>query len=173
VYSIVDKFFLAIDKGNRKMRWLGMFLVLLLTLVVVREVFMRYVFNSPSGITIELARSLQMYFGFLCAGCVQAEKAHLNMDSLLEYLRPKVKLVISVIGSLIGALYCGIMAYYCWLMLAASIRMHEVTAYMEWPMPFIKVAALIGFILVGLQFLADAWLSGRETTNTTAIDMST
>jgi C4-dicarboxylate transporter, DctQ subunit len=145
----------ALDKLNSKMFWFGLASVILLTAVVVREVIMRYVFNSPSGVTVEFARSLQMYFGFLCAGYVQREKAHLTMEELLEYVKPRTKRIVMMIGSIFGGLFCGIMIYYSWIMFVSSIRFREVTALLEWPMFWIKLPAVIGFLFLGAQFLVE------------------
>ena len=145
----------ALDKLNSKMYWFGLASVIVLTVVIVREVFMRYVFNSPSGVTVEFARTLQMYFGFLCAGYVQREKAHLTMEELLEYIKPRTKRIIMMIGSLIGGLFCGIMIYYSWIMFVSSIRFREVTVLLEWPMYLVKLPAVLGFFFLGAQFLVE------------------
>ena len=163
--SLIRILLQALDKLNGKMYWFGLGSVIVLAAIVVREVIMRYVFNSPSGVTVEFARSLQLYFGFLCAGYVQRERAHLTLESILDYLKPSIKRKITTIGSVLGALFCGVMIYYSWLMFVASIRMREVTVLLEWPMPLIKLPAVIGFFLLGVQFLVEvlhAVISGKE-----------
>jgi TRAP-type C4-dicarboxylate transport system permease small subunit len=154
--KFVSKIFLTIEKINYRLRWFGIICVLFLTLLIIREVVMRYIFNSPSGITVELARTLQNYIGFVCAGYVQIQKAHLNMDNLLNYFSPKTKNAVLAIGSIIGFLFCGIMGYYSLLMVIASYRMGDVTILLEWPMTYIKAGTLIGYILLGLQYIVDA-----------------
>jgi TRAP-type C4-dicarboxylate transport system permease small subunit len=155
--KLVSKIFLTIEKINYRLHWFGIFCVLALTFIIIREVIMRYFFNSPSGITVELARALQNYMGFLCAGYVQIRKAHLNMEDLLNYFSPKTKNAVLAVGSIIGFLFCGIMGYYSWLMVIASYRMGDVTILLEWPMTYIKAGTLIGYILLGLQYIVDAW----------------
>jgi TRAP-type C4-dicarboxylate transport system permease small subunit len=155
--KLVSKLFLAIEKINYRLRWFGIICVLFLTVLIIREVVMRYVFNSPSGLTVELARTLQNYIGFICAGYVQVQKAHLNMDDLLNYFSPKTKNAMLATGSIIGFLFCAIMCYYSWLMVIASYRMGDVTTLLEWPMCYIKAGTLIGYILLGLQYIVDAW----------------
>jgi TRAP-type C4-dicarboxylate transport system permease small subunit len=55
--KLVSQLFLTIEKINYRLRWFGIFCVLVLTILIIREVVMRYVFNSPSGLTVELARA--------------------------------------------------------------------------------------------------------------------
>jgi len=153
----VDKLFLYIGRLNHMFRWFGIGCLLFLCGLIVKEVFMRCVFNAPSGVTVELARTIQIYLGFLCAGYVQSIKAHLNMESLLDYVKPRSKKMILILGSLMGVAYCAFMAYVCWNMFVHSIRTHEVTLMLEWPMYLVKTPTFIGFTLLGAQFIGDAW----------------
>jgi C4-dicarboxylate transporter DctQ subunit len=149
--------FSVIDKVNSSLRWFGVASVLLLTFVVVREVFMRFVFNSPSGWTIEVSVIIQLAYGFLCAGYVLRQRAHITLESIFDYVQHKTRAILLMTGSIMGTIFCGIMAYYSWLMVAASFRLGEVTPFMDWPIFLIKLPVLIGFILLGAQFAADTW----------------
>jgi C4-dicarboxylate transporter DctQ subunit len=149
--------FRAIDKVNSALRWFGVASVLLLTFVVVREVFMRFVFNRPSGWTLEISTTIQLAYGFFCAGYVLRQKAHITLESIFDYIQWKTRAMLLMMGSIMGTIFCGIMAYYSWLMVVASFRVGEVTSFMDWPLFLIKLPVLIGFILLGAQFVADTW----------------
>jgi C4-dicarboxylate transporter DctQ subunit len=149
--------FSVIDKVNSALRWFGVASVLLLTFVVVREVFMRFVFNRPSGWTIEISVIIQLAYGFLCAGYVLRQRAHITLESIFDYVRQKTRAILLMIGSIMGIIFCGIMVYYSWQMVVASFRLGDRTMFMEWPMSLIKLPVLIGFFLLGTQFVADTW----------------
>jgi TRAP-type C4-dicarboxylate transport system permease small subunit len=169
----IDKIFWCVKKLNHSLRWLGVGCLLFLAAVVVNEVFMRSVFNHPISITVELGRTIQIYLGFMCAGYVQSTKAHLNMEDLLDYLKPRTKKVTLMLGSLMGALYCGFMAYESWIMVMHSVRTGEVTLMLEWPMSVVKMPTLIGFTLLGAQFIADAWMYYRAVEDhVSTVDLS-
>ena len=171
--SKADKFFLCINKFNYILRWFGIGCLLFLTALVVREVIMRCVFNNPSSITVELGRTIQIYLGFICAGYVQSIKAHLNMEDLLDYVRPRTKKIFLILGSLIGAAFCGLMAYESWNMCIHCIRTHEVTLMLEWPMIMVKIPTLVGYTLLGAQFLTDAWMCHRDIkSDQSTVDLS-
>jgi TRAP-type C4-dicarboxylate transport system permease small subunit len=144
-----------IDKVNSAMQWVGVAAVLLLTLVVTREVFLRYVFNSPSRWTVEVSQTIQVLYGYLCAGYVLRRHAHITWESIFDYVQPKIRAMLLMMGSILGIFFCGIMAYYSWLMVAASFRSGEYTYIMVWPMFLIKSPVLIGFILLGAQYISD------------------
>jgi TRAP-type C4-dicarboxylate transport system permease small subunit len=158
----IDKMFWGVKKLNHSLRWFGVGCLLFLTILIVKEVFMRCVFNAPSSFTVEFARTIQIYLGFMCAGYVQSIKAHLNMEDLLDYVRPRTKKTALILGSLVGAVFCGIMAYESWNMCIHSIRTSETTLMLEWPMILVKLPTFIGFTLLGVQFVADAWFYYRD-----------
>jgi TRAP-type C4-dicarboxylate transport system permease small subunit len=171
--SKADKVFLCIGKLNYFLRWFGVGCLLFLTALIVKEVFMRCVFDEPSGITVELGRTLQIYLGFMCAGYVQSIKAHLNMEDLLDYVGPKKKKLALILGSLMGAGFCGIMAYESWDMVFHSIRTSEVTLMLEWPMYLVKGPTFVGFVLLGAQFITDGWMYWRDVKDAkSSVDLS-
>lgn len=147
--------FSAINKVNLAMRWFGVACVILLTLVVTREVFMRYAFRSPSSWTIEVSTIIQLFYGFLCAGYVLHQKAHITWDSIFEHVKQKTRAILLMMGSIMGIFFCGLLTYYSWLMVIASFRWGELTITLGWPMFLIKLPVFIGFILLGLQFISD------------------
>jgi C4-dicarboxylate transporter, DctQ subunit len=157
-----DKVFLCIRTVNHSLRWFGVGCLLFLTILIVKEVFMRCIFNAPSSFTVEFARTIQIYLGFICAGYVQSIKAHLNMEDLLDYVGPRTKKTALILGSLIGAVFCGIMAYESGDMCIHSIRTSETTLMLEWPMILVKIPTFIGFTLLGAQFVTDAWFYHRD-----------
>lgn len=64
---------------------LGGFLVFLMALIVVAvlwQVFSRYIFNSPSSVTEELARYLLIWIGILGAAYASGQQTHLAIDIL-------------------------------------------------------------------------------------------
>jgi TRAP-type C4-dicarboxylate transport system permease small subunit len=168
-----ERVFFYIGRLNYFLRWFGVVCLLFLCGLIVKEVIMRCAFDSPSGITVELARTLQIYLGFICAGYVQSIKAHLNMEDLLDYVGPRRKKIALIAGSLLGAGFCGIMAYESWGMLFHCIRTSEVTLMLEWPMGIVKAPAFIGFTLLGAQFVTDAWMYwGNVGDSGSSVDLS-
>ena len=70
---------------------LGTFLVILLVLMVLAvlwQIFSRYLMNSPSSFTEELARFLFIWIGILGAAYASGQQAHLAIDILPPKLDP-------------------------------------------------------------------------------------
>lgn len=80
---------------------LGSFLVLLMVLMVLSvlwQIFSRYLMNSPSSFTEELARFLFIWIGILGAAYASGQQTHLAIDILPPKLDPvnRVRLRIGI-----------------------------------------------------------------------------
>jgi TRAP-type C4-dicarboxylate transport system permease small subunit len=151
----------AINKVNSAMAWVGIISVPLLVLLIARDVFMRYVLNSPTGWMLEVAMGIQLLYGLFCAGYVLQVGGHIRMQLLTDHVSHKARLWLFAVTSIIGILVCGAMAYYAWQMAAASLRMGERTALTGYPVFFLKLMVLIGFVLLGIQFIAETFKYGQ------------
>lgn len=85
-------------------RLLGGFLVLamgLIVLVVLWQIFSRYVLQSPSSLTEEIARYLLIWMGIIGAAYVSGQRAHLAIDivppKLNETRRVKLRIGINIL----------------------------------------------------------------------------
>ncbi|TQI69320.1 TRAP-type C4-dicarboxylate transport system permease small subunit [Gramella sp. Hel_I_59] len=83
---------------------LGSFLVVLMTIMVMAvlwQVFSRYVMQSPSSITEELARYLLIWIGILGAAYAAGQQQHLSINLLEEKLeknkKKKLKIFINLL----------------------------------------------------------------------------
>ena len=127
----------------------------MLLFITTREVVMRYGFNSPSSWALEVLMGIQLFYGYLCAGYVLKEEEHIRIRVLIDHVSPKTRWRILTITSIMGAIFCGIMAHSSWLMVEASFRLGERTALLGFPIFWLKMILVIGFILFSLQFIAN------------------
>ncbi len=83
---------------------------LLLTVMVATvawQVTSRYVFNSPSIFTDELARFLLMWIGMLGTTYAFGSKAHLSMDYLHTFLKADTVKIIKIILPILSIIFMG------------------------------------------------------------------
>lgn len=76
-----------------------------MVLNVLWQVFSRYVLNSPSSFTDELARYLLIWLGVLGASYVSGAKSHLALDLLKEKVSDSKKIVLDKVISLLILLF--------------------------------------------------------------------
>lgn len=87
-------------KIEKSLEWFLVFLMSILVLDVLWQVFSRYVLNAPSSYTDELAGFLLIWVGVLGAAYVAANREHLAIDLMLQRSSPgrkyKLEILIAV-----------------------------------------------------------------------------
>lgn len=76
-------------KIEKALEWFLVFLMSILVIDVLWQVFSRYVLNSPSSYTDELAGFLLIWVGLIGAAYVAAHREHLAIDLLLQRSTPE------------------------------------------------------------------------------------
>ena len=71
-------------KIEKLLEWFLVFLMSVLVIDVLWQVFSRYVLNAPSSYTDELAGFLLIWVGVVGAAYVAANREHLAIDLLLQ-----------------------------------------------------------------------------------------
>jgi TRAP-type C4-dicarboxylate transport system permease small subunit len=92
---------------DKTLEWVLVFLMSILVLDVLWQVISRYVMNSPSSFTDELAGFLLIWVGLLGATYVAGKREHLAIDLLLQRSSKKRKLILEVIISTVIILFAA------------------------------------------------------------------
>lgn len=86
---------------DKLLEWLLVFLMSVLVIDVLWQVASRYLLNSPSSFTDELAGFLLIWVGLLGAAYVAGKRQHLAIDLLIQRSSPqrkyKLEMIISVV----------------------------------------------------------------------------
>ena len=90
---------------DKTLEWVLIFLMSTLVLDVLWQVMSRYIMNSPSSYTDELAGYLLIWIGLLGAAYVAGKSEHLAIDLLLQRSSKKRKLKLEVIISVLVVLF--------------------------------------------------------------------
>lgn len=90
---------------NRVLEWLLVILMSVLVIDVLWQVASRYIINSPSSYTDELAGFLLIWVGLLGAAYVAGKREHLAIDILLQKSNEQRKLMLEIIISLLVILF--------------------------------------------------------------------
>ena len=84
---------------EKTLEWLLVFLMSVLVIDVLWQVTSRYIMNSPSSFTDELAGFLLIWVGLLGAAYVAGKREHLAIDLLVQRSGPKRKFYLEMIIS--------------------------------------------------------------------------
>ncbi|WP_150300807.1 TRAP transporter small permease subunit [Pseudomonas profundi] len=128
------------------------YLVLPIFAFLILEVFLRYLFNSPTVWTNELTQMLFGAYAVLSGGYLLAHRGHVNVDLFHSQLKPRARAVVDIIGSIIFFIFVLALLYFGYEMAQESVSSWE-TSYSAWNPPIwpIKVAIPVGATLLLLQ----------------------
>jgi len=90
---------------DKILEWLLIALMSILVIDVFWQVTSRYVMNSPSSFTDELAGFLLIWVGLLGAAYVAGKREHLAIDLLIQKSSPQRKYILELIISAIVVLF--------------------------------------------------------------------
>ena len=82
-----------------------------LLLIVIHEVIVRYVFDSPTLHSVELSEYLLVLVVFMSIGWVLKENRHVAVTFAVDLLPEKVRLVLNTLTSLLTMAFLGILVW--------------------------------------------------------------
>lgn len=141
----MKKFLDALAKG---IDFVGGVMVLVMTLLIILQVVMRYVFSSPLKWTEELARFLFIYITFVGGSLLVYQRGHLYVEILFASLSKRAKKVATLIIDVI------VLAFSAFVIYSAIFLMDTVSGSfstaMNIPMQYISFSVCLGAILMVL-----------------------
>lgn len=131
---------------------LKLLVIVLLTsivLVVTLQVFSRFILQSPSSITEELARFLLIWIGLFGGAYGYHTNAHLGLDVLTTKLKPHVQNILSIFThSLIMTFAIVVMVVGGISLVALTLDPSQISAALEIKMGYIYSAVPISGLLI-------------------------
>lgn len=87
-------------------------LVFLAWLVTCLEIFCRQFFNHPLVWTVEAAEFMMLYVLFLGAAWVLRVEEHIQVDILIELLKPRTRTLLTAFNSVLGIIVSATLVWY-------------------------------------------------------------
>lgn len=140
--------------------------------ILLLEVFLRYLFNSPTiwahETTVFLC-GIAFVFGGLYCTC---RNTHIRVVLLYDIFSPRLRRIVDVVISLVSAVASGFFAYAAYIMVqravitpSGSVRLETTGSAWSPPTPaMIKIFILITMVLLVVQFLILAVNYARRST---------
>jgi TRAP-type C4-dicarboxylate transport system permease small subunit len=143
-------------------RWIVMFLLAAMSLIVFVNVVMRYVTDASIPWSEEVSRHMMIWLTFVGGGLVLRSGGHIAIDNLQDALPTASARAIRGIVLVLMIAFFSLLVYYGWNY--ASRTMMQTTAATEIPFGYIYMAMPIGcgLMLAHLLLIARSWLMHRE-----------
>ena len=149
--SIIDK---LIESIGRLVSWLSLVLVL----VIIVDVFLRYLFSITSAASFELEWHLFAAIFLLGAAWTLQKDKHVRVDVFYHRFSKRTKAIVNLVGTVVLLLpFCFVAFYESLSFVSSSFSVHE-TSPDPGGLPvryLIKSVIPSGFLLLGLQGISE------------------
>lgn len=131
-------------------------LIAIVWILMIAEVFMRNVFNSPILGCSEICVFLYVSAAYFGWSYTQRDKGHITVDLLYTNLKPAGKLLLDRIAIIVNTLLFIAFTYCSWKSFAISFAKREIyLAAMSMPVYVLRFAIALGVTLMLLQLISD------------------
>ncbi|MBQ7084273.1 MAG: TRAP transporter small permease [Anaerotignum sp.] len=107
--EMIEKFILAITSAA-------------MVVIIVYQVFLRYCLHASNAWSEELARYLFIYDVMIAAAIAIRRNSHLQVDFLINLLKPKAKAIFTIIATLVGMVFLVCLFSYSITLCQASMN---------------------------------------------------
>ncbi|MEP1445278.1 MAG: TRAP transporter small permease [Paraglaciecola sp.] len=131
----MQKFMTFINHGLEKLLMLMMFAIIT---TVTWQVFSRFILQSPSSFTEELARYLLIWIGILGAAYAYRTKAHLGLDILIHKLQPRATRKVRILVEILVMIFAlSILIYGGLNLVMITLELKQTSAALGWQMGYV------------------------------------
>jgi TRAP-type C4-dicarboxylate transport system permease small subunit len=142
------------------LEYLSMVCVAAMTVLVIAQVILRYVFNDPLDWSEEMARIAFIYLAFLGIGAAYGRRRHMSIDALVILLPARMKKAVqfSVVG--IASVFLLAVIMITIRSMAELHRMDINTPALEYPMALVYLVIPLGMSTLIAQMWLDLYKEG-------------
>ena len=144
----------AIERLTNVTGWLSGWLVFLMMVLVLVEVFMRYVLNQPPMIADEFSAYMLVAICLLGLAYTWKERGHVRISILISRLPPRVSSWLRLTGLVLAFAFSVGLSHASYSFVALSFKLHIHSAtWLHFPLQGPQMTIPIGFGLLSLMLL--------------------
>ena len=136
------------------LEYLSMALVTLMSLLVIAQVILRYVFNNPLDWSEELARFTFIYLTFIGIGAAYGRRRHMFIDAVIVLLPAKTRRIVEILVTGLATAFLIAVIVIALRSMVDLYRMDITTPALELPMAFVYLIIPVGLAAL----IAQMWL---------------
>lgn len=129
-------------------RWLLLVFYVMLVITMAIEVLRREVFSYSSIWGEEIVRYSFIYLAWIGAAAAVKERAHIRIDVLLHYLRPRAKAAVYIFGDLVMFAVALVALFWSFETVLVSAKFGSVTDGLRISKVWFLAAVPLGFTLM-------------------------
>ncbi|MBW1912252.1 MAG: TRAP transporter small permease [Deltaproteobacteria bacterium] len=161
-----SKFILIFDSITHGLAYFSGILLALITLAIFAEVVVRKLWSYSIIGVVECSEYALVFITFLSASWILKHDAHVKVDLVLSWLKPRTRALLNMVTSIFGAILCMYIAFRSALIIWDLWQrdLHTVKA-LELPMAPLHTSIFVGSFILSLGFLrmAHGYLVERKS----------
>ena len=126
----------------------------IMTVLIVAQVVLRYVFNAPLTWSEELARIVFIYLTFMGIGAAYGRRRHMFVDSLIGLLPPRIRKILQFWVAVAASVFLLTIMIVTARSMAELFRMELTTPVLELSMAVVYLTIPLGLS----AFIAQMWI---------------
>jgi len=147
---------IIIDKIAYLGGWFTGWLVPLMMMLVVVDVFMRYVMNRPLMVSDEFSAYMLVALSFLGLAYTWREKGHVRVEILVSRLPPRIYGWVRLLGLILTLIFMIEMDLAAYKMIAYALQINlRSSTWLMFPLFWPQLPVFIGFVMLTLLLIVD------------------
>jgi TRAP-type C4-dicarboxylate transport system permease small subunit len=122
-----------------------------MALIIILQVFQRYVVQQSLDWPEELARYLFIFAVYIGSSFAASERRHLEVTIVRTVFGAKIGNYFTILAYLITVIFCGIMFVWGIMMVQFVIESNQVAPALQFPMWIAYICIPLGFLLMALR----------------------
>ena len=140
-----------LDENLEKM--ICVFCLALMSVIIVMQVFCRYVLNNSLSWSEELARYLFVWMIYIGISYGVKMDKHICVDAVYAFMPKGVKKWYAIVAYVLFLLFAVAVVYYGILVVGMQISSGQVSPAMGLPMQYVYAAPTVGMILTSIRLI--------------------
>ncbi|MBA7688500.1 Ectoine/5-hydroxyectoine TRAP transporter small permease protein UehB [subsurface metagenome] len=122
---LLAKYESYLQRACRAILWIVWVAIIFMILLVVVDVFGRYVFNSPLPATVEMSELIMPIAIYPALAYALATRQHVRVSMVTDRLPPRVRSVFEILIYIIGLAFCVLLTHWGWQYFWTSFVVRE------------------------------------------------
>jgi len=139
---------------SRVLAWVAGISILLIVIVLLREAFGRYLFNSPTTYAYSLSGLVSIIVLYFGLAYTAANDGHVASDMIYDHLPPRGQCVVQIVGHIIATAIGSLIVFYMSRQAGQSLRTNAVIQDLfDLPQASVQILIVAGsalFVLVSV-----------------------
>ena len=136
--------------------YLSGWLVPIMMMLVVVDVFMRYVMLQPLMISDEFSAYMLVALSYLGFAYTWREKGHVRIEIFVTHLSPKVYSWVRLLGLILTLVFMIEMDRAAWKMITYALKINmRSSTWLTFPLFWPQLTVFIGFVMLTLMLIVD------------------